>query len=226
MKRVLLAALLAAQVMASVGVAFAQREEPKYLKVPHRFQIFLEGGGALPYRPGEWHEYWNTSFAFGIGAGTSIFPWLEINGGFSHMSWANNAIKSKSAVKYTGIKELEGGSISTNIFYGSAKFIAVPSARTNPYLEMAVGYFKTSAEDLVIEDVLTNQMDPVSGLSIAPSVGIQYALGDYWTAYARYSYIVNANSDFKPGDLLQPVSGERPVEGSNQKIETISVGLI
>jgi hypothetical protein len=225
MKRVLIALALVAQAAATAGVAGAQTDQPSYLKLPHNFHIFLEGGGALPYRPGEWNELWNSSFAFTLGGGASIFPWLEVNGGFSHMAFANNSIKTKSELRYQGIKEVQGGSVSTNVFYASARFIAVPSTRTNPFVEMAVCYYSTSAENLVVEGEIDNSMPDVSGMTIAPMIGIQYALADYWVAYAKYTYMLNLSDEFAPGDLLQPAGGGRAVEPGNQVIETISVGI-
>ncbi len=229
MKRVLLAAALLAQIATSAGDVYAQSEEPQYLRLPHRFHIFFEGGGALPYSPGVWNDQWNASFELGIGAGLSIFPWLEVNAGLARTSYGVNKMESKTVLRYQGIGAIEGGSISTQVFYGSARFIAVPKSRTNPFVEAAVGYFKTTADDLVIEDdpafKLQNSMKDASGLSIAPSAGIQYALGDHWTAYTRFTYMVNFSDSFDPGSLLTPRGETREASGGDQIIETISVGV-
>ncbi len=228
MKRVLFIVVMAVSAITMVGPAFAQRttEQPKYLRIPHRFQIFLEGGGAIPRKPGDFKEFWNSSFSFGIGAGVSVLPWLEVNGGFQHMSFSNDGLKAKSTLRYTGIKDVQGGTISTNVMYGSARFLAVPKSRTNPYVEMAVGYYKTTAEDIQIEDVLRNSMNDASGMTIAPSVGIQYALSDSWSTYARYTYTRNLSSTFDPGQLLQPTTGTHESTPGDQVIQAITVGLI
>jgi hypothetical protein len=227
MKRVFTVAALLIQAGAlAASAAHAQTEEPKYLRLPHRFQIFMEGGGSLPTRPDIWNDQWNAGFSFGIGAGMSIFPWLEVNGGLSAMSFSLNTLGAKTLLQYQGIEEVEGGTVSTRVFYGSARFIAVPKSRTNTYVETAFGYYKTSAEDVVIEGVLRNSMEETSGLSFAPTVGIQYALGDYWTAYTRYTYMVNVSDTFAPGELLQPAGGGRPVVAGDQVIQTISVGIM
>ena len=198
MKRALVISALMLQVVAFFGVSRAQTEEPKYLRLPHRFQIFLEGGGSVPSQPSVFKDLWNPAFGLGIGAGVSIFPWLEVNGGFTVMSFALNSLSAKGVLGYQGIKEVEGGAVSTKQFYGSARFIAVPKARTNPFVEAAVGYYKTSGDNVVIEDEINNSMESVSGMFVSPSVGIQYALGDYWTAYTRYCYILNLSDKFAP----------------------------
>lgn len=227
MKRVFVITALLVHGLVFTGAARAQTtDEPKYLRLPHRFQIFIEGGGALPTKPAIWNDRWNSAFAFGMGAGMSIFPWLEVNAGFSAMSFSLNALQAKGVIGYQGIEEVEGGAVSTKHFYGSARFIAVPKSRTNPYVEAAVGYFTTSAEDVVIEGVLQNSMESVSGMTVAPSAGIQYALGDYWTAYARYTYMYTLEDTFAPGDLLQPETGTLDEPTGNQVIQTLGVGIM
>jgi hypothetical protein len=231
MKRALLVVVL---MLAAVpaGLAHAQTEEPKYLRLPHRFQIFLEGGGSVPSAPSISKDMWNSAFNFGIGAGASIFPWLEVNAGFNTMSFGLDHLKAKGIIGYQGIQEVQGGAVSTKVYYGSARFIGVPKSRTNPYAEVEVGYFNTSAEDVVIEDAygngqsLINTMESVSGMSVSGAAGIQHALGDYWTAYARYVYTANLNGDFSPGDLLQPISGSREIPGGNQVVQSLSVGIM
>ncbi|MDH4035944.1 MAG: outer membrane beta-barrel protein [Candidatus Krumholzibacteria bacterium] len=225
MKRAFLVTLL---LLAAVpaGVVQAQTTEPQYLRLPHRFQIFVEGGGALPTSPSIWDELWDSAFSFGLGAGASIFPWLEVNAGFNTMSFGLNHLQAKGLLGYQGIQEVEGGAISTSIYYGSARFIAVPRARTNPYLEAQVGYFSTSADDVIIEGVVDKSMESVSGMSVSGTVGIQYAMSDYWTAYAKYTYTANLNGDFAPGDLLQPVNGSRDEPKGNQIIQSLIVGVM
>lgn len=229
MKRAFFVAAAVIALALSSGSALAQTEkaEPtKYLRIPHRFQIFLEGGGAIPSKPGDFKEFWNAAFSFGIGAGVSILPWFEVNGGLQHMSFSNDGLKSKSVLRYSGINEVTGGTIHTNVYYGSARFLAVPKARTNPYVEVAFGYYKTSADRLEVKDVLANSMDPVSGFSVAPTVGIQHALNDYWSAYARYTYTLNLSNTFTPGDLLTPLTGTHTPSTGDQVIQAITVGLM
>ncbi len=225
MKRAFLVTLL---LLAAVpaGVVQAQTTEPQYLRLPHRFQIFVEGGGALPTSPSIWDELWDSAFSFGLGAGASIFPWLEVNAGFNTMSFGLNHLQAKGLLGYTGIQEVEGGAISTSIYYGSARFIAVPRARTNPYVEAQVGYFSTSADDVIIEGIVDNSMESVSGMSVSGTVGIQYAMSDYWTAYSKYTYTANLNGAFAPGDLLQPVNGSREEPEGNQIIQALIVGVM
>ena len=232
MKRVLFLMALVLQFVALGDPAQAQqREEPKYLRLPHRFQIFLEGGIGRGTKPPLFKSMWNSGFDFGIGAGMSILPWLEVNGGFNAMSFTLDALKAKSALNYQGISDVEEGTITTRLFYGSVRFLAVPKARLNPYAEVAVGYFKTTATDLFVQDGrppgdLINSMPDVSGMMVAPSVGLQYALADYWSAYIRYTYVATLNDKFSPGDLLQPVSGSREDPTGNEVLQTIAVGIM
>jgi opacity protein-like surface antigen len=204
----------------------AERREEKYLRVPHRFQIFMDGAIAMPTDPGLFNDYWNTAFQFGIGGGMVIFPWLEVNASYSYSSFNNNSIASKEKLEYQGVPAVEGGTIYTSMYYGSARFVGVPKQRTNPFLEFGVGAFTTKADDIVIEGVLQNSMKSVSGMCVVPSVGIQYAMNERWGAYTKYTYAVNLNQDFAPGDLLLPAGETQPTRGGNQVISSIGVGLI
>ncbi|HKW13559.1 MAG TPA: hypothetical protein VJS69_03650, partial [Candidatus Krumholzibacteria bacterium] len=94
-----LVSLLAAAVPASAQLAGEVREE-KYLQTPHRWQLFVDGGIGMPTDPGLFNDFWNTAFQFGIGGGLVIFPWLEINGTFNHLTFNNNDIKSKEKIGY------------------------------------------------------------------------------------------------------------------------------
>jgi len=220
-----LIALLASVVPASAQLGEEEREE-KYLQVPHRWQLFMDGGIGMATDPGLFNDFWNTSFQFGIGGGIVIFPWLEVNGTYNSLSFNNNDIASMEKVGYTGTKPIEGGKISTKMYWGSARFIAVPHARTNPFIEIGVGGFKTKADDLFIEGVLHNTMTNVSGMCFVPALGIQYSMNERWNTYTKYTYAVNLNSDFAPGDLLLPAGATEKTEGGNQVISSIAVGIM
>jgi opacity protein-like surface antigen len=225
-----LIALVASAVPASAQFGTEQREE-KYLQVPHRFQLFMDGGIAMPHGPGLFKDYWNTAFQFGFGGGMVIFPWLEINATYNTESFANNDIASKEKVKFEGVADLKGGTVHTKMYWASARFIAAPHARTNPYIEIGVGGFKSKADDLTIDDTqqnfhLRNTMMPVSGLCFIPCVGIQYSMNERWTAYSKYTYAMNLNSDFAPGDLLLPAGSTTKTIGGNQIIAAITVGIM
>lgn len=235
MKRAVL--LLALVICALNGApAFAQigeeEREEKYLQVPHRFHIFVDGGIALPTDPGLFNDFWNTSFQFGIGGGIVIFPWLEVNGNFYTTSFNNNDIVSKEKLEYVGTEDVEGGTVSTKMYYGSARFIAVPKARTNPFIEIGVGGFSTKADNLTVTDsqtnvfIIDNEMESVSGMCFVPSVGLQYAMNERWSAYSKYTYALNLNSDFAPGNLLLPADATEPTVGGNQIISAITVGVV
>jgi opacity protein-like surface antigen len=216
--------------MVNATPAFAQigavEREAKYLRVPHRFQIFVEGGIAMPTEPGLFNDYWNTAFQLSIGGGMVIFPWFEVNFNYATQSFSNNDIASKEKLQYQGVEDVEGGSVHTKMYYGSARFIAVPKARTNPFIELGVGAFKTKADDLTVEGVLSNSMEPVNGMCFVPSFGVQYAMNERWSAYTKYTYAINFNKDFAPGDLLLPVNATEPTVGDDQRISSINVGLI
>jgi hypothetical protein len=224
-----LIALCAGVAPASAQLPGEEREE-KYLQVPHRFHMFLDGGVGMATDPGLFNDFWNSSFQFGIGAGMVIFPWLEVNGTFNSLSFNNNDIASKEKVGYLGVEDLVGGTIYTKMYWGSARFIAVPHARTNPYIEIGVGGFKTKADDITIDDApvytLRNSMKPVSGMCFVPAVGLQYAMNERWTAYTKYTYAVNLNQDFAPGDLILPAGSTTKTEGGNQVISSITVGVM
>jgi hypothetical protein len=91
-----------------------------------------------------------------IGGGMVIFPWLEVNGTYNKLSFSNNDIASKEKVEYEGVADIKGASVHTTMFWGSARFVAVPHARTNPYIEIGVGGFKSKGDDLTIDDPQKN----------------------------------------------------------------------
>jgi hypothetical protein len=228
MKRALMTAggllvLWAGSAVAQVG---APPQEAKYFRIPHKFQVFVELAGALPTSPGTFNDYWNSAFQFGLGGGMSVFPWLEVNGTFTYASWDNNSTQSKARIGYVGVEDVEGGLISTMTLCGAARFLAVPNSRTNPFAEMTIGYYKTSADDLTIEDVLVNSMYSVGGMLVAPAIGIQYALADSWSTYAKYSYVFCLGGEFAPSDLLLPPGGGERSSGDNQIYQTIGVGIM
>ena len=234
MKRVVLVlsliALCAGAVPASAQLGGEEREE-KYLQVPHRWQLFMDGGIGLPTDPGLFNDYWNTAFQFGIGGGMVIFPWLEVNATYNSLSFSNNDIKSKEKLEYQGVADVVGGTVHTSMYWGSARFIGVPHARTNPYIEVGIGGFKSKADDLTVDDTqknihIRNSMTPVNGMCFIPCAGLQYAMNERWTAYTKYTYAINLNSDFAPGDLLLPAGETTKTVGGKQVISAITVGVM
>ena len=225
---ILMGCVLATDASAQVT---APPDDQKYFRVPYKYVVYLDFSGALPVEPGEFNDYWNSAFQFGAGGGMSMFPWLELDGNFTYASWDNNSTASKVKIGYAGVPEVEGGLITTMTFTGSARFIAGPSMRTNPYAEVGVGYYKTKAEDITIEDafgntVLDNSMEPTSGMVISLAAGVQYTLNESWGAYAKYTYVTCFSDQFAPGDLLLPVGGGEPVDGTNQVFSNIGVGIM
>jgi hypothetical protein len=56
--------------------------------------------------------------------------------------------------------------------------------------------------------------------------GVQYTLSESWGAYAKYTYNKGLGGEFAPGELLQPVGGGEPIEGSDQVYSNIGVGIM
>jgi hypothetical protein len=108
----------------------------------------------------------------------------------------------------------------------------VPKARTNPFIEIGIGAFSTKADDLTIKNsqtdafIVHNTMENVSGMCFVPSVGLQYAMNERWTAYTKWTYALNLNDDFAPGDLLLPTDSTEKTVGGRQVISAITVGVM
>jgi hypothetical protein len=219
----LVGCFLAGAVRAQVG---APLEDQKYFRVPHKYHLHFELSGALPLEPGVFNDFWNSAFQFGAGGGVTVISWLDVNANFTYASWDNNSTESKAKIGFVGVPDVEGGLITTMTFSGSARFVAVPNARTNPFVEMTVGFYTTTAEDIVIEGVLENSMEDASGMMFAPGLGVQYALADSWGAYAKFSYVICSSSTFAPGDLLLPVGSTDEVQGEDQIYSVIGVGVM
>lgn len=222
------AALCAAIAVAVLGTASttALAQQSEYMRLPHRVHVFVDGGIGIPAQPGTFNHYWNTTFPFTIGVGVPIFAWLDINGAFTYAKFGNNSLASKDRIGIVGTQEVTGGAIQTTMFFGTARFLAVPSARANPYMEVGVGVYKVTAEQLEVEETLINTMNDESGIMVSLAPGIQYALNDHWSAYSKFMWTINLSDTFAPHDLiLRP--GEAPAEsGENMMIATFVVGML
>lgn len=209
---------------ALVTPALAQEET--YLRMPHRVHLFVEGGIGIPAQPGTFNHFWNTTVPVTIGVGVPVRSWLDINGAFTYAKFGLNSLAAKDRIGVVGTQEVTGGAIKTTMFWGSARFLAVPSARANPFFQVGVGAYNTTAEQLEVEGVLTNTMEDASGISVSGAMGIQYALGDVWSSYAKLQWTANLSDTFSPEDLLlQP--GEAPAEsGEDQMFSAILVGMV
>jgi hypothetical protein len=212
-----------------------EEQEETYLRIPHRFTIFLDAGIAVPTQPGPWRDSWDTGFPFAAGVGLAVFGWLDVNFVASYASFGVNELEAKRQIGFMGVSEIQGGSITTIRYLGTARFIAVPSHRFNPYAAVGVGYFNTSAEDLTItghepnnpqEMSWTNTMESVSGLSINFGFGGQYALNERWSAFTQFIWTINQNGDFAPSNLLLDEDETAYSGQGSQHIATISVGLM
>ena len=232
-------ALLAAVVVLTAVEASAQRfgdpQEEKYLRIPHRFTLFADLGIGVPTGPGPFKDAWNVTFPISGGIGYSVVAWMDVNFVASYAKFSLNDLEAKRQIAFLGITEAEGGDITTIRYLGTVRFLAVPNARFNPYTELGLGYFKTSADDLIvtgrepnnpIERSFTNTMEPVSGLSVNVGVGAQYALNERWSTYTEFTWTVNQNGDFAPSNLLLPENGT-PIEGDgSQNMVALLVGIM
>jgi len=210
--------------LGATHVSYAQQDV--YLRRPHTFVIFADMGIAMPAAPGAFRDAWNTTLPFTVGVGVAALSWLEVSGSFAYYGFGNNALESKRQIGYQGVNSVKGGNITTLEFMGRARFIGVPNQRFNPFAEVCLGYFSTSAEQLEIDNVLVNSMESVSGPAVGFGGGVQYALNEYWSAYTKYTWYINRNRDFAPTNLLLG-AGETPIEyEDNQQFSAIVVGIM
>jgi hypothetical protein len=221
-------ALLVVMVVLAAADASAQRlgepQDDTYLRIPHRFTVFLDAGIGVPTQPGPFRDSWNTTFPVSAGIGYSVLGWMDIN-----------FLASYASFSFVGVSEITGGSIKTVRYMGTARFIAAPSQQFNVYAEAGAGYFSTSAEDLEItgrepnnpiEQSWTNTMDAVSGLAILIGVGGQYALNERWSAYTEFTWNINQNGDFAPSNLLLAEDEERSTGDGSLNMAVIAVGIM
>lgn len=230
MRRTLGVTLATILVLGVAGEVAAQTDQP-YLRLPHRAHIFVDGGIAIPALPSVFKDFWNPTLPLSIGAGGVVFPWLDLNGVFTYVKFNNNFVKTKQSIDYVGIGEVEGGSFTSIMFAATARFLAVPNSRANPYLEFGVGSFTNSFENLIIRDpnnedqtpIIENTAEDVSGIMVSIAGGLQYALNEQWSSYVKYSFTTNINEDFKPGVL---VGEPETAPGGNQRYSSLSIGLM
>ena len=239
MRRNVGVALVVAMVVLTAANASAQRlgepQEETYMRIPHHFTVFVGAGIGVPTQPGPFRSSWNTTFPVEAGIGYAVFGWMDINFVASYASFSVNELEAKREIGFVGVSEITGGTIKTVRYMGSARFIAVPSHRFNPYTEVGVGYFSTTATDLEIsgrepnnpvEQAWTNTMDDVSGISVSIGVGGQYALNERWSAFTEFAWAFNQNGGFAPSNLLLAEDAERSTGDGSQNIAAIMVGLM
>ena len=136
MKRIAGIIVLLGLLTVTAGDALAQFEEPEeeYLRLPHRFHVFLDGGIAVPAQPGEFKDYWNAALPFTIGVGAPVFSWFDLNGSFSYLGFANNQVKTKQRVNTTGVNDPMGGDISTLVFKRDRSIPGHPQSALQSFL--------------------------------------------------------------------------------------------
>lgn len=232
MKRYVAFVLVIAALM--IQWANASAQEQKYLRRPHLVDLGVEGGLAIPSQPATFKELWDTGWPAAFNVGVAVFSWFEVGGGLGYAGFSTSEIPAKKAIGRSGTQEITGGKITVTSYYGRARFLAVPNARINPYAEISLGVFKTKATDLISAPgssngvpvpQLVNKMPDVTGIHFSGGGGLQYALNDHWSAYAKFVWTVNRNSDFKPGLLVQ---GDTPteVQGGSMQFGSVIVGML
>jgi opacity protein-like surface antigen len=234
MKRFVALLFVSLVVMGVASEVLAQVDQ--YLRRPHRVTVGVEGGLSIPATPSEFSDRWNTTWPFSIGVGFAVFSWLEVAGGLTYGTFGISEIPAKNAIGVVTTAEIQGGDVSMLEYWGSARFVAVPNQRTNPFAEIRLGVFKMTADDLEVEETttgptatpaFTNEMEDANGVHFAFGGGIQYALNDNWTAYTKYLWSINLDGDFTPSSLLlPPPPSTREVEGDNMSYSTVLVGIL
>jgi hypothetical protein len=226
MKRIVGLLLVVLALTAAAEESLAQ--ETPYLRIPHRFIISLDAGIGVPMAPEIFKKTWNTTLPFNIGVGDAIFVWWDLSFMYGYTNFGANSLEAKRQIGWEGTAAVTGGSIKTNRYVLSSRFIAVPSQRANPFFEVEVGQFKTSAEDLEVEGVFTNTMESVDGVTYSFGIGIQYTLNESWSAYTKFVWTTNVNEEFAPTNLLlDPTAGDVPTDGDgNQQFGSLLVGLM
>jgi hypothetical protein len=233
MKRSIVTILVGLVITGATSQALAQTET--YIRRPHRITVWMDGGLAIPSQPSEFSDLWNTTWPFSGGVGLSIFSWLEVAGGVKYGSFGISEIPAKSAIGLVSTAAIDGGSIAILEYYGTARFIAVPSQRVNPYAEVSVGAFRITGEDLEVEATdsgpepipgFTNTMEDVDGIHVSVGAGIQYALDEYWTAYSTFTWNLNLNDDFAPRSLVQRASRDAEITSDSMQYGLVSVGIM
>lgn len=227
-------------VAAMCSAANAQRrttiiDDDSYIRVPHRFTITFDGGLAIPNGPGAFSDAWATTFPLDIGVGVAVFSWFDVNVVYSRTNFALITLDAKRNIAFLGVDEIVGGDISTTRYYGSARFIAVPEHQLNPFVEIGFGYYKTTAEDLVvtgeppnsnIKVSFTNRMKDMSGLAMTFGLGTQYALNRNWSAYTKFMWNINSGGDFAPSNLIRSQNGALSSGDGDQQFANLVAGLM
>jgi hypothetical protein len=217
--------------------ALAQEEE--WVRFPYRFTFSVDAGVGTALQPSPFDDLWNTSFPATAALGYVIIPRIEVKAWFTYAHWGIGEIPALNAIGDTlgtdvgsRVKEIDGGSITTVLFGGSAKIVPFPNSRILPYVEVGGGYFRATAEDLSVvlsassDTLVSYSMPDADGPVFTMALGMEYAINERWNAYAEFNYYLGASDTFAPGELVRPMNSNTPAEAGNLQFISIALGIV
>lgn len=217
--------LLTALVLLSGAIEVIAQDD-SYVRAPYRIVFTLDTGIGIPSQPSVFSDLWNSTLPFTVTAGYAPFSWMEVVGTFSYGKWSISEIPAKDAIGHTGIEEVSGGAIATMTYGAMAKFMPFPNLRVLPFAVVGAGFFRASAEDLEVENVLVNKMEGVDGPMFHGGGGLEYAFNENWNVFTEFTWTVCLNGDFKPESLLLNVNQVvDPGAGGDLQYGALTLGI-
>lgn len=203
---------------------FAQDEE--WLRIPYRLSIAVDGGIGMPLAPSVFNDLWNSTLPATISVGYVIIPQVEIQGWFTYAKWSISSIPAQNAIGEEGVLDITGGGITTMMYGAAAKFYPLPKGRIMPTATVGGGFFKATAEDLVVGDeLLVNTMEDADGPAFLAGVGMEYGINERWNVYTEFKYILGITDNFSPGNLILGRDDD-PVKGKDFGMGLINLGIL
>jgi hypothetical protein len=218
----------------------AVAQEDEWVRTPYRFTIALDGGIGTPIGPGNFNDLWNASFPASATLGYLVIPQISVKGWVTYARWgiseipANNALGVDEMIggaSGSRVTEISGGTISTTLFGGSAEYFPFPNNRILPSVEIGVGYFLASGEDLSVvhiangDTLVANTMADADGPAFLGAVTMGYDINERWNVNASFRYYLGISDTFAPGELTRRPNGP-PAETGNLEFVTIVLGII
>lgn len=233
MKQAVSVIVAVALIMTIAAPAFAQ-DESDYLHFPYRVAIFIDGGIGVPSQPEGFNDLWNAALPFTVGVNVVVMDYVHLQGAFTYATWGLSEIPTKRKLKITGTNPIEGGGITTTVLSVSAKINATPKKRANPFLQVGVGIYSASADDLQVLDSGSNSptalqpfelsMEDASGVVISWGLGLESSLNETWNAYTRLVWNFGLGGDFKPRALVERNTNVE-IDGGSLSFGALVVGI-